>query len=517
MYIKSLLTAVLLVCFTSTIVSQNLVSPDGSLILLSKSAKLKKAKGWKQDITGDWVSNENAISEVPLNEKGEHLTPQNFKWIQFAHFKNESKDLYALLYESTYYTSSTQSEKRVHYFLMTSKSYAELVAAINRKDRKTFTIHSSTYGYMAESGGEYTAERLMSLIAQSIKNPSRNEYEFSVSANEVNWEDVVRFRLPEQSSITNRSMSDGYFEAKLVEFSEILLPPTAAESSDEEFDLGRAITATTGKQAAMPQIEDRTPVARENIASVNATPTKNERITTANEPTVANDTFDRADKEEATVSEPISVLSNIESWYYNNEGKWVNDKDVSFRFETVGKYEIRNFNYRNKNYLLLVRYEKYAGASYYLVTKDDYADAVANMANSSIIRFPIVAYGKIGNTLEDMIEISEKAIDMPKRENTVVFKQSKIVLQYKMSETKGIARFFLFEEECSKYGSESASENCSAKTSKKIKYDDVPYLGTEKLFNKMYYETKYLDFITFLQRPLPKTARSMPQKNTDIW
>ncbi|MDR0825131.1 MAG: hypothetical protein LBN74_08565 [Prevotella sp.] len=481
--------------------SRNVKIDDNSLIIQTQSEKLREATGWKLDVLGNWISNQNAISGTKLDESTRYSVPQSFKWLQLISLRNGGQDIYALLYETAVRLSNAQNENRIYYFLMTNKSYSDIAAAIAAKTGETLTIHSSSFGFMSNSDGIYSVSKLLQLMKQSIQtNENALKYDFSINAQHVDNEDVVRFILPEKANESNDPLIAGYFEIKWNDFKRILLP-ASNEFQNKEFDLGEKETPVAAKQ----QIDNGILPNTEPKASDSGQPISPVSVNASQDDSQAQNTdglFDRQIRERAFVSAPIAAFSGIEGWYKNSAGDWVKDSDPTYRFETVGRYEMRNFKYHDKDYILITRFEKYTGESFYLIAKEDYLDTFANLDNSSILRFPLVSYAILSHKLEDMIKSSEEVIDTPKRADAIIFKTNYLILQYKLSSTKDISRFFIFQQECSKYGSETSKENCTPKISAKIKYDDEALLGSEVLFNKMYYESTYNNFMDFFQKPL---------------
>lgn len=518
-YINFLVLVMLIIGITPKMSGQSRNYKPARPIIESQSDKLRSAKGWKLDILGNWISNENAISDTELTEVTKYSVPQNFKWLQFALLKNGRQDIYALLYETTTYISAGQSERRVYYFLMTSQSYSNIISAIQQKTGETLTIHSSSFGYMSDSDGVYTANKLMKQMEQSILDAEKSpSYNLNLNAQHVDNEDVVRFRLPEQASlIKDENLKESYFETGLKDIQQILLP-VSSQAETGEFDLGNVTVSPSGiAQSIDDDITDKVPVNPQgedfNLTDKKSTLPTEDSISNSIQNITLQDTIvainERPTKETAIVSAPIAQLSDIEGWYLNTEGGWVTDNNHSYKFETVGKYEMRNFKYRDKDYILITRFEKYAGASYYLISKEDYQSTLVALERSSILRFPVIVYAGIGNTLRDMIELSEKTIDTPENKDAVVYRSNYMVLQYKLSLQKNISRFFVFYQECSKYGAETSRENCNTKVSNKIKYDDEAILGSDILFNKAYYESTYNSFMNFFRRPV--SSNSLPE------
>ena len=524
-YINFLLLAMLIIGVAPKMSGQSRnYKPEGSIIE-SQSDKLRTAKGWKLDILGNWISNENAISDTELTEATKYSVPQNFKWLQFILLKNGKQDIYGLLYETTAYISAGQSERRVYYFLMTSQSYSNIISTIEQKTGETVTIHSSSFGYMSDSDGIYSANKLLKQMELSILDAERSPgYNLILNAQHVDNEDVVRFRLPEQVSLMkDENLKESYFETGIKEMQKILLP-VSSQTETGEFDLGNVTISPSGiAQSIDDGIADRVPVKTEkedfNLTDQKSTLPIGDSIGNSVQNITLQDTIaaisERPTKETAIVSAPIAQLSDIEGWYLNPEGEWVTDNSHSYKFETVGKYEMRNFKYRNIDYILITRFEKYAGASYYLISKEEYQNALVALEKSSILRFPLIAYAGIGNTLRDMIELSEKTIDTPENKDAVVYRSHHMVLQYKLSLQKNISRFFVFYQECSKYGAETSKENCNTKVSNKIKYDDESILGSDILFNKAYYESTYNSFMNFFRRPISSNSSPESTHKTD--
>lgn len=504
-YLKSVLLIVLVFYCISDLFGQSRTSATNTPVIQSQSEKLRTATGWQLDAIGNWISNQNAISDTKLTETTKYTVPQNFIWLQFVSLKNGSQDIYALLYETNVYVSSTQNERRVYYFLMTDRSYSSIASTIKAKTGETLTIISPSFGYMSDSDGIYSANKLLQLMAKSISDKNdAQECTFSINAQHVDNEDVVRFLLPQKSSEINNTLTNNYFETKWNDFNQILLP-VAINTVHDEFDLGNLAPSTS----ANTQLSDVNKKKEDNIELRNDS--LPQRIVANDSLSLGEDSTnlglnERINKERSTISEPFAVLSGIEGWYLNREGDWVTDKNYSYQFESVGRYEMRSFRYRNKDYILITRVEKYAGETFYLIDKDDYINALAEMDNSSIVRFPLVAHADLSYSLDEMTSMSEEAIDSPKKQDAIIFKTDYLVVQYKLSESKNIARFFFFQQECSKYGSETSKESCNPKVSKKIRYDDEALLGSDVLFSKMYYESTYSNFVSFIRKPASTIA-----------
>ncbi|MDH6307670.1 hypothetical protein M2451_000119 [Dysgonomonas sp. PFB1-18] len=531
-HINFLLLIALATCFVYQASAQSRSAATGNLKIEKQSEKLRIATGWKQDISGNWISNVNAISDTKLDEQSLSTAPQNFKWLQFVLLKNGNQNIYTLLYENTAYLSSSKNERRVNFYLMTDQSYLKIVDAVKQKNGETLTIHATSYGYMSDSDGDFSSTKLMNQITQSIAANNGDLYDFSVNAQYVDNEDVVRFRIPEKTSIMSGSLVSSYFEVKLSDFENILLPAPVVKNADE-FSLDAPTpdkVREAGTNAATPvpvviaalndDIVDRVSAEKAETKtddfsiSNDAQQVVNVQYAdtiSAEEP--VDELADRQVKERAVVSEPVAVFSGIEGWYHTSEGEWVNDKNHQYDFETVGRYELRNFSYHRKNYLLLVRYEKYAGENYYLISRDDYTQTMQDMEKSSMLKFPVIVQAGLGYSFQDMIELCEKTLDTPVKKDAVVFKRQYLVMQYKLSKAKDVARFFIFLQSCSRYGAESSPETCNIVVSNKVRYADESLLMTDGLFGKAYYESSFSKFMDFFRKPLP--AGALPVQNQE--
>ena len=502
---NKLILALIFLCLSVTGVAQSRKNPTVKTqsAIVKQSPKLRTTTGWKQDNLGNWISNANAISDTQLSAQSVSTVPQNFKWIQFVEFNANNQDLYILLYENLVYISPTQTERRVNYYIMTADSYGKLIDIVDQKIGETLTVHSALYGYMSDNDGIFTQDKLMEAILQTIVSVNPTQYDFLLNAQLVDNETVVRFRLPEQSQIIESNLTDSYFEVGYDDFKTCLasiwdasktplmsgmrlgtptpIVPMADNIRAEDFSLGNQDSSA----GLATQVDNTTPLVR------------------ALDVVAASDTMDvdaRTNKQHAVISKPLSVLKNIKGWYNNDESEWVSDGSPSYRFETAGSYEIRRLTYRQKEYYVFIKYEKFTGASFYLVSKDDYENNVKEIMGQSIIRIPYICNYAAGYTLEEFVAQAETVLDTPKAEKVVIVTDN-IVIQYKVSKTKNIARFFIFAETCTQYGV-NGNTNCQTRTSSKIKYDDVPLLTKEALFTKMYYETTYDAFNSFLHAPL---------------
>lgn len=470
--------------------------------VVSKSEKLRQATGWKQDITGEWISNENAISDIKLSQHEFGTVLQNFKWLQFVELRSANKTYYGILYENEVYVSTSLNEKRINFYMMDVSSYTSLLNNIRNKNGETLTIHSPIYGYLPERDGAFLQEDLLLLIKQKISSQGQVQFDVVVNCQHVDDADVVRFRLPERTSIMSSSLEQGYFEIPVEVFSKLLpspLPVTSVKvDSDTEFELD-----AESRPTATSILQEETERGERDSGGLVLTKSMSENadVYKAKTPEDMNDNLgERQNKEAAQVSSPIAKMANIKGWYCNAEGKWVSDDDYSYNFETVGHYEFRNMSYKSKDYLIFIKYEKYAGALYFVLPKEEYIAAVKSMNNSGTVQFPVIAHVGIGYTIDDLVKSAQSVIDAPKKEE-IVKKEYNLVMQYRTSQSKNIARFFIYAQSCTQYG-ESGNKSCDTKTSNKIKYYDVPFVGTERLFDKMYYETSFDNFRTFIEFPL---------------
>lgn len=497
----------LLISITSNSNAQSRINnSSSSLQVEAKSAKLKDATGWKKDIMGNWVSNINAISETQLNEQTRHSVPQNFKWIQIVEFNFNNKTHYALLYESDIYIAGIQKQKRVYFYLMSPASYKNLVTTIQDKTGETLTIHSGTYGYMSDEDGIYSQEKLFNLINRSVLASNTLQLDLVVNAQHVDREDVVRFRLPEQANMI-RGLDDNYFESNWHSFNSILLPVSKTPVSDE-FELEGGAASGANKTDISNELPDRDTPASEDTFSIDNNAEDTDTFNSDSLETI----IDRVSKENAYISDPIATLSNIEGWYKNTNGKWVSDNDPSYNFESVGKYEFHRFVYHGVECLVLARHEKYAGTSYYLIKKEEYDKEIAKLESSSTLNFPIIASLGIGHKLEDIAKKGEEYIDSPKDGEKIIIRDNYITLQQRNSINRNIARFFFFEKNCTQYG-ENGSVMCNNNVSNKIRYDETEYIGTEAMFDKMYYEVDLTNFIKFLKSPLKMNPIKTKKEN----
>lgn len=507
--------------------SRNRTLENSSIIEQSK--KLRTAAGWMMDINGNWVENQNAIANIQLTDELKSGIPQNFKWLQFVLLNNVKQYFYTLLYENTIHISGSRTERRVHYYLMDADAYKDILSTIEKKNGETLSVHSTLYGYMSDSDNEFSSEKLMKLISQTITDKETNQkYVFKINAQHVDNEDVLRFRLPETILTNSDNLKSSYFETKLDAFNEIILPEPK-QSNNEEFELNPTSHTTLNNEASKnskkedkveKQVEDEIEERTSPIASATVKETKfggkEENNTENTEPNdqesevewITNDGIaERHTKENALLSKPVSDFSEITGWYLNNKDEWVDENNLSYQFETVGRYQTQYFRYHEKDYILLTRFEKYAGSTFYLIDKTEYEEALKNLETSSIIRFPLISFAGIGYTLDEMIKLSEEAIDKKTDKEVILFRRNYLVMQYKLSEEKNITRFFIYLQQCSQYNVKDAQEKCTINVSSKIKYFDEPLLGTDALFKKMYYESSYKDFISFFHKPLATSLK----------
>lgn len=485
----------------------------------AKSTKLRKATGWKKDILGTWISNTNAISDMQLDDKSRYSVPQNFKWIQFTEVFAMNAAHYAILYESEVYISGMQKEKRVYYYLLSTASYHNLVNTVKNKSSETLTIQSNSYGYMSNSDGVFTQQKLLSSIYNSLSKRNNSLSYLRINAQHVDQSDVVRFVLPEQSSPLNAGLDNYYFEVSWDSFNSILLP-TKGNITSDEFELEDSATtyySTTVTASDLTNTEFDLSDRDTPTQSTDTTATITEGNTYTDNSTADSPLeliSDRVSEEGAIVSTTIAILKDITGWYKNTQGKWVSDKenDYSYNFESVGQYELRHLTYREIEYIILIRHEKYAGSSYYLIKKDDYDKELEKIYTSSMLNFPLVVACGIGNTLDDLVKEGVKAINTPEKEK-IIIRYDYLTLQHRLSTSKNVARFFIFERDCTQYGEDGAI-SCDINVSNKIKYDEVHYIGTESLFGKMYYETNYTNFINFLKIGSKKMKDKQTYKDT---
>lgn len=583
--------------FTSTVIQLSAQDVNSSPILQIEevSSKLKSATGWKMNSVNNWVSNENVISGVQLNELTRNTSSQNFKWIQLILVNYNNEKYYTLVYENEQADSATGSiEKRVNFYLMSQKDYMDLAALANMSTTEPdLVIHSSQYGYMSDKDGVYNQDRLLNLLKESIDRPKSVQYDLILQPfNKPNGTVVVRFRLPHPFSILDSGLEEEFFEISKADFSSNLLPLSIVQEKLQPEDSSFEITVAPNLQTKSnsnvtsdiqtrsndniapdiqkessndvtlnPQTEsnsnvapnsqtkssdntaldiqetavyeddmpDRSPINAISVRSDNNSTGQNTSensslisdyytnsdiatLVTNNQSSAQNeadpfDVPDRVSKEAPIISEPIALFADPVGWYYNSDGQWVNEDNHTYNFETVGRYEIRNVQYRGKRYLAFSKYQKYSGAIHYLLPADQFIMGVLNMDNSSMFKVPVITSCGIGYTLQEMIDKAVEVLDTPSSLTLVVIEKQYLTFQYRVSKAKDIARFFIFEEKCTQYG-EDGGETCFPELPNTIKFDEVQLVGTNELFNKMYFETTSQKFMTFMTAPLQNTTKT---------
>lgn len=482
----------------------NKTTVNAPISVKNKSNKLKFATGWKLDSESKWVSNVNAIGDIALNSQTQTTVPQNFQWIQFLELNINNQDMYAILFENSAYISPTKTEKRVHFYIFKNNAYANLINYINGKDGTNKVFSSNIYGYMSNSDGIYNQEKLFQQIQTSISMAGSNQYDFVVNSQYVDNKDVIRFRLPEQSSIMSGGMRGGYFEVDYKDFTDILIPVSETKVLNDEFDLdldptsSLATTLIESDEFEISNTQLKTKKSKNDIKPVqdSIVAINTAKVDNSHEHSLAA----RTEKKKAKVSGPFSILDDVKGWYKNDTGEWVDETNYTYNFETVGKYEMRNMKYHNADYIIFIKYEKYAGTKYHLINKDDYKKALSDIKGGDIVRLPVICHVSVGYTLEDFIEKAEEVIDTPISGEKIIIKEHNLVIQYKASDVRNVARFFIFDENCTQYG-EYGSKTCDVTTSSKIKYDDRSLLLSDLMFGKMYYESTYDEFSNFLLSP----------------
>lgn len=244
MKIKHLLLTYLFVTFA--IFNSNAQSRENKEIVQfsSKSEKLTKAIGWKQDkVTGKWIENKNVIYDRKCPSYLVSHVSQNFKWLQFATILIGGQKYYILLYEQLggeykypHIQEDWVEDLRTHYFILTPNEYENIKKQIDLKSGENIKITSKMSGYLSNRsnilGGEYSynEENLLAKINNAIEKQGYSKTCFVLNAQVVDGQEVVRFRLPEEDlsldkdcSFVERNFKTEYFEVNASDFKKILI------------------------------------------------------------------------------------------------------------------------------------------------------------------------------------------------------------------------------------------------------------------------------------------------------
>ncbi len=198
----------------------------------SKTNKLANATGWKLNgETGKWIENTNVIDGIKCPMLWVSHITQNFKWIQFASLTHNGNKYYVFLWErlgGKYKYESIQmdweQDNRTYFFILDSKQYSELKAAVNAKEQKDIQFNSNFTGHISDCfkvlGGEhlYNEENLLAKITNSLGKKGYSNDCLTINAQNVDGKDIVRFLLPENCFSTKYS----YFEVSFEDFMTIL-------------------------------------------------------------------------------------------------------------------------------------------------------------------------------------------------------------------------------------------------------------------------------------------------------
>jgi hypothetical protein len=200
-----------------------------------KSEKLTEATGWMLNKeTGKWVDNKNVIYDRPCPSYWVSQVSQNFKWIQFATIFHKEKKYFVFLFErqsGSYEYPSIRQNWREHnetfFFVLDSIQYDSIKKVVHSKEQKNYyfksKISNSITSRFQSLGGEhlYNEENLLAKITTTIQENQYFEDCFLVNSQNIDGENVVRFRLPESKSSSEYN-KDAYFEVDFDEFIKLL-------------------------------------------------------------------------------------------------------------------------------------------------------------------------------------------------------------------------------------------------------------------------------------------------------
>ena len=234
---QNLLSAlvILLTFFSVAVIAQSRENRENAEFD-EKSEKLKSATGWALNgETGKWVENANVIYDRKCEKYWKSHTT-NFKWIQFATVKYNGKEYYVFLYEgltgSYRYPNIKQdweTGKITGFSIFDSTDYTDLKEKIALKNGDNIILTSKIHGYITDRfkilGGEhsYNEKNLLAKITTAINEGTYYEESFILNSQNVDGQDVVRFRLPGQSGqYIEGAFKKAYFETPLEDFQKIL-------------------------------------------------------------------------------------------------------------------------------------------------------------------------------------------------------------------------------------------------------------------------------------------------------
>jgi len=219
-----------------TMSAQNRVNKVND-VFVSQSEKLTVSVGWEQnDETGTWIENKNVIHNKLCPSYWTARVEQNFDWLQVNTIKKQGIKYYVFLYErqSGRYKypnirKNWENQYNTHFFVLTAPEYESLKSSIELKSGTNIKVSSKIKGHITDRfhslGGEdlYNETNLLAKITKAIENPSYSESSMIFNSQITDGVELLRFRLPERSSLGERKMNTQYFENKYEDFKALLI------------------------------------------------------------------------------------------------------------------------------------------------------------------------------------------------------------------------------------------------------------------------------------------------------
>lgn len=236
---KKILSITLIALMISTTLSAQSRVDKTHLTFESKSEKLTKATGWKQNKkTGKWISNKNVISDRVCPDYWISHVNQNFIWMQFKTVTHQNSTYYIFLYEQNTgaykypnIKKDWQTYKATRFIILSQSKYNQIQEMLSGKTSDTtIAISSDRNGFMvskyASLGGEnaYNEKNLLAKITNTLDSKGTYDNSLLLKTEKIDGESIIRFRLPYGYYNENDlfKVKEQYFEVKAEAFKKIL-------------------------------------------------------------------------------------------------------------------------------------------------------------------------------------------------------------------------------------------------------------------------------------------------------
>lgn len=196
--------------------------------------------------------------------------------------------------------------------------------------------------------------------------------------------------------------------------------------------------------------------------------------------------------------ESHSSLSFTYGWLRNEKnGKWITKENEIKDIDSFDSYTLISFLQNDIKYIAVIK--KQSEGSFwlfdtYLIDYNTYVEKMGEEINDAVLRFPILKHFKSKQKKNTLV--SKTTLGLNDLNDLLPFPRDFFVFQYRF-DLDSIVKFLLYTESCN-------TDTC-VPNGLNLKSDNrqiLRYVGSERLYDHLYYKTTYNEFIKFIDSPL---------------